>query len=54
LRIGALVLNVLFPFQCFFLSVESETATEINAKTVQIDYIEAQGKRKPFDAFLIL
>jgi hypothetical protein len=47
-------LNVLFPFWCFFLSVESETATEINANTDQINYIEEQGKHKPFDAFLIL
>jgi hypothetical protein len=47
LRIDALVLNVLSPFQCFFLSVESETASEINANTNQINYIEAQGKRNP-------
>jgi hypothetical protein len=47
-------LNVLFLFRCFFFSVESETAPEINANTDQINYIEAQGKRKPFDAFLIL
>jgi hypothetical protein len=54
LRIDALVLNVLFPFRCFFLSVESETTSEINANTDQINYIEEQGKRKPFDAFPIL
>jgi hypothetical protein len=47
-------LNVLFPFRCFFLLVESETASEINTEPIQINYIEAQGKRKPFDAFLIL
>jgi hypothetical protein len=47
-------LNILFPFRCFFFSVESETATELNAETIQINYIEKQGKRKPFDAFLIL
>jgi hypothetical protein len=47
LRIIAL-LNVLFPFRCFFFSVDSETASEINAETDQIDYIEAQGKRNPF------
>jgi hypothetical protein len=45
LRIGALVLNVLFPFRYFFLAVESETATEINANTDQYNYIEGQGKR---------
>jgi hypothetical protein len=47
-------LNVLFLFWCFFLSVESETSSEINANTDQINYIKAQGKRKPSDAFLIL
>jgi hypothetical protein len=47
-------LNVLFLFRCFFLLVESETATEINANTDRIYYIKEQGKRKPFDAFLIL
>jgi hypothetical protein len=47
-------LNVLFPFWCFFLLVKSETASEINTETIQINYIKAQGKRKPFDAFLIL
>jgi hypothetical protein len=47
-------LNVLFLFRCFFFSVESETATEINANTDQYNYIEEQGKRNPFDAFLIL
>jgi hypothetical protein len=47
-------LNVLFPFRCFLLSVESENATEINANTDQYNYIEEQGKHKPFDAFLIL
>jgi hypothetical protein len=47
-------LNVLFPFRCFFLLIESETATEINANTDQINYIEEQGKHKPFDAILIL
>jgi hypothetical protein len=47
-------LIVLFPFRCFFFSVESETATEINANTDQINYIKEQGNRKPFDAFLIL
>jgi hypothetical protein len=45
LRIDALVLNVLFPFRCFFRSVESETATEINANIDQYNYIEGQGKR---------
>jgi hypothetical protein len=47
-------LIVLFPFWCFFFSVEFKTATEINANTDQYNYIEEQGKRKPFDAFLIL
>jgi hypothetical protein len=32
-------------FRCFFLSVESETATEINANIDQYNYIEGQGKR---------
>jgi hypothetical protein len=41
-------------FWCFFFSVESETAIEINANTDQYNYIEEQGKRKPFDSFLIL
>jgi hypothetical protein len=47
LRIDALVLIVLFPFRCFFFPVDSETTTEINAETDQINYIEEQGKRNP-------
>jgi hypothetical protein len=38
---------MLFPFWCFFLLVESETATEINAETFQNNYIKEQGKQPP-------
>jgi hypothetical protein len=38
-------IDCVLPFWCFFLSVESETATEINANTDQYNYIEGQGKR---------
>jgi hypothetical protein len=53
MRIDALF-ECVVSFPVFFFSVESETATEINANTDQINYIKEQGKRKPFDAFLIL
>jgi hypothetical protein len=39
------MLIVFFLSGVFFLSVESETATEINANTDQYNYIEGQGKQ---------
>jgi hypothetical protein len=53
LRINALF-ECVVSFPVFFFSVESETATESNANTDQYNYIKEQGKRNPFDEFLIL
>jgi hypothetical protein len=50
LRIDALF-ECVVSFPVFFCSVESKTATEINANTDQYNYIEEQGKQTPLMHF---